>query len=168
MDLKDAEIERDMFKFQTLFECFNQPDSKLTKSGINTRNAVHELVLVLYNEINNDKPNMDDWNNPKTRTKLLEKKEELIPAKTAAELLEKLGTLNSDFSSVETGDIEDIKEYNNIMKPIRELKKEDKDKLRKMLDTDKPLKTIQRLLILYEVRLDAIYYISKELKELFR
>jgi hypothetical protein len=88
-------------------------------------------------------------------------------ADKADKILEKLGKLKCDFSSVKSGDIEDLKEYNKIMEPIRELKKEDMDKLRHGLNKEEPLKTIQRLLILYEVDLAKIYYISQELKELF-
>ena len=145
MDLKDAELELTMFKFQTLFECFNQPDSKLTKSGINTRNALYELVRDL---------------NSKIRTN----------TKTADEILDVLSksNLNLGFASQDTGTLEDIKEYIEDMAPIKELKKEELTRLRNGINPDKPLETVQRILILHNFNVATVYQVTQELKELFK
>ena len=71
-DIMDEEIE----KFEILFDCYNEPDDKLTKSGMELRDELYATVRRLYKKI--DKPDMKDWDHPKTRTKILEKAEKNI------------------------------------------------------------------------------------------
>ena len=39
-------------RFKMLFECYNQPDIKLTKEGIIVRDNIHKIITELYNKIN--------------------------------------------------------------------------------------------------------------------
>ena len=45
-------MNTDIDRFKMLFECYNQSDIKLTKSGIDARDKLYETITELYNKIN--------------------------------------------------------------------------------------------------------------------
>ena len=44
----DEEIE----KFEILFDCYNEPDDKLTQSGRDLRDELYTTIIRLYKKIN--------------------------------------------------------------------------------------------------------------------
>lgn len=71
-DKMDEEIE----KFEILFDCYNEPDEKLTQCGRDLRDELYVTVRRLYKKI--DKLDMSDWDHPRTNTKMLDKAEKNI------------------------------------------------------------------------------------------
>lgn len=44
-------MNTDIERFKMLFECYNQPDEKLTQTGIEVRDNLYDVVTTLHNKI---------------------------------------------------------------------------------------------------------------------
>ena len=44
-------MNTDIERFKMLFECYNQPNEKLTNLGIEARDNLYDVVTTLYNKI---------------------------------------------------------------------------------------------------------------------